>query len=115
MSFDYAKIATTAARLIENFGADIVIKTPTQSGDEWAPTVTYTETDAIGVQLGYSGRDLLNSSIEIGDVRFLISGVETIAVGDLITDTNGVDWHAVNVETVNPAGLPIIHTVQARK
>jgi hypothetical protein len=115
VSFDYSKVSATASRLIASFGAAITIKSPVKSGDDWQPTVTYSESAAIGVRLNYSGRDLINSSVEIGDSQFLIAGTSNVSIGDSIVDCDNREWHVVNVKTINPAGTPVMHSAQARR
>lgn len=104
MTFNYARSRATAERLIARFGTTATLRQITNSGTEWAPTQTETDTtitvvdlerevrDAAGTLTGQSKRTLYVSTaagvtpekddkIVIGGTEHEIAEVRTLAPG----------------------------------
>jgi hypothetical protein len=119
-SFDYAKTAETATRLLARFGrsapltrtAEGVYDTESGSTDEGSTTVY----PAFGAKFDYEQREIDGTTILQGDARIYIS--PSLAVipeaGDTITFGSEV-WQVVRSRPLEPAGAVVLHDVQVRK
>lgn len=122
MSFNYARTANTASRLLANFGADAtVIK---QTAGDYAPetgqaSITSTNYTAKAVLLNYTEKEtgeLLSAGtlIEKTDKKIILERFDAVPdVDDLIT-FNSVTYRIVNVKTLSPSGYIVIHECRVR-
>lgn len=63
----------------------------------------------------YAAKEIDGTLIQRGDCKLLLPGVAPKPlVGDTIT-LGGTVWHLVNVATEQPAGIPILYTIQVRR
>lgn len=117
-SFDYASLKSTAERLISTFGQDAEIKSPgSTTGDAWAPSRIKSDPVAIKlVNIDAVRRDQEGTLIKVEELEVLIStsaGV-TPTTEDLIK--LGSKWHKVlSVNTLNPGGTALLHTVMLER
>lgn len=118
MAFDYAKIATTAARLLNNFGQTVSVTRTT--GAAFDPiTGTYTAgTEAVyspkGVLRKYPDAVIDGTRIETNDRELILDNTIKPALSDEIT-LQGEKWTVINVASVDPAGVPLVYFCQVRK
>lgn len=123
MSFDYAKSAATASRLIERFGRTIQhVKVAEGTYDTETSTVTNPETltDVKACDFDFedkSGGQVYQSDslVQIGDRYCLVApGITAIDTSDKL-DIDGVRWNIINVKRLSPAGVSVLWTVHIRK
>ena len=120
-AIDYTSIAANALSAIQDAGAAVVVTRTTEGALDPATgttaAATVTTATGYGVQTQYNARDIDGTIIKRGDMRLLIasSGL-TIEpdVGDTAT-IDSVVWNVVNVESVSPAGTPVLFICQVRR
>jgi len=116
----YSEMAEMATELITEFGTDVVI---TRETDEVINPVTgeveveaeSTEYIAQGVKKKYPENLIDGTRITSSDRQLII---EASVVEPLITDKitiNSQDWPIVEIESVNPAGTPLIYILRVRR
>lgn len=119
MSFDYARAAGTAERLVRKFGAQGVIRRETPgagpSYDPGPPTIT--DHPAHIVLTDYSNREIDGQRILSTDRKALVEpaiGIEP-TVSDLLVTADGATLTIVNVDLLRPATTTVLYTLQVRK
>lgn len=117
-TFDYAKMAATAARLLEKFGSTVTVKRETGgSVDPVSGVVTsgsQTTYSPNGVLTKFPDNLIDGTRIQASDRKLILD--DTIA--PLLTDKvtiQGEDWTLQEIMTVNPAGTAIIYECVARR
>lgn len=112
----YQRAAATARRLLDKFGASGVVKRASAVGYDPATGGTG---DGESVQactaavVSYDAKEIDGTNIRAGDARVLIAPTATPIAGDVI-EVAGRRLVVINVNTVAPAGLVVLHDVQAR-
>lgn len=127
MTFNYARSATTAQRLIAKFGADATLVQVSRGADAWTPTITETTTTIKAVDLNREVRDA--AGMLTGQTRRTLyistsAGVtpakgDKVAVGtakaayDALTTAQkaAAASEIVAVRTLAPAGTVVLHEV----
>jgi hypothetical protein len=117
MSF-YAKMATVAKDLLEDFGQAVTITRVTGSTRDpvTGATTAGTSTDYTpnGVLKAYKSNLIDGSRILTTDRELTLDDT----IEPLITDTitvGGESWTPISVGSNNPAGTPLIYAVQVRR
>lgn len=116
MSFDYAKTAATATRLLQRFGAAATLKRETVG--EYDPAtgttpVTTTSLATTAAVFAYDAKYIDGTLILQGDQRaFLIPSV-TPKQGDKLA-WQGADYTVVAVKPLAPAGVVALYEAQIR-
>lgn len=119
-SFDYAKSAATADRLLKKFGQTGAIRRTSSSGgsNPWAPESTTTVDHpctlaVLPINLQDAGKDVGGTLIKASDKRILVS-VEGLTITPTTTDhvvtSDGV-YTIVKNSTLSPAGIPVVHDI----
>lgn len=116
MSFDYARAAATASRLLERFGAVATLKrrgdaTYDPATGTTAPTVT--PVDTVAVVFDYDARQIDGTLIRQGDRRAYMDAAVAPRQGDALA-WQGVDLTVVAVRPLSPAGTPVLFEAQLR-
>jgi hypothetical protein len=115
MSFNYAKSALTARKLLANFGQSMTLTKEVYNIDTGLLTSATTTTDK-GVIFPYSQGvvSMSNGLIKSSDKLIYIN----ISVVPVPTDriTVGTDVYSiVSVEALEPAGVNVLYTMQVRE
>lgn len=111
---DHAWAMELATKVISEHGRPMLLRTFTQSGDPWSPSLTPVDTQIIGVQTGWTRSDRDQFLIETGDIGILIdSSVEPSTAGRIVD--GGVDYSIIDFATVAPGEQAIFYKVQARR
>jgi hypothetical protein len=118
MSFDYAKMAATASRLIDKFGAEVVIaRTTGGSTDPVTGVVTSGSTTTYRPKgLFQKVADALVDGTRIKHSDRMLILDDTVE--PLMTDRpsfQGSTWTPIEILPKNPAGTPICYFVVMRK
>ena len=119
MTFNYAKTAATATRLLERFGQAVTL---TRYGDAAYDPATGTTVPsetvypATGAKLDYAQRDIDGTLIKVGDCRVYLAPnlAVTPQTGDTITIGAEV-WKVVTSRPLAPAGTVVLHDAQVRR
>ena len=118
MAFDYAKMATTAARLLEKFGQTIsVIRTTGETIDPITGAIVAgsdTTYSPKGLLRKYPNEVIDGTRIETGDRELIVDNTVEPALSDKVT-VQGEQWTVVNVASINPAGTAVVYFCQVRK
>lgn len=119
MSFDYAKTAATATRLLQRFGQSATLKRET--GTRYDPATgamvaVAAECPCIAAVLDYTARDIDGTLIQQGDKRVLIGPYINLTpqAGDVIELSTGASVTVIAVTTTAPAGRAVLFDAQCR-
>jgi hypothetical protein len=116
MAIDYARMRSTAIRLITENGRDITIRQKDESNfDSVAGTVdvSYIDTAAMAVFVTITEANKPNNIVQDGD-QWLFS-TEEVNKDDLIVDSaDGTSWQAVYVDEKFPGPMKLVWRVQVR-
>jgi len=110
--YDYAPISITAKRLIDKFGRDVSLITQTQSGTDYAPTITEITTIIKAVITTFNTKEIDGTLIQASDKKILT--YDKIKPEQIIS-IDGQRLSIVNVDTVAPGDTKIIYKGQLRK
>ncbi len=118
MSFNYAKTAATADRLIGRFGASATFQQITVGAyDPNTGTAgnTVTSVPVQAVVLPYGQRFIDGATILQGDLQAFLSvvGVSVPKAGDQLL-WQGKTYQIISVKDTAPAGLSVIYELQVR-
>lgn len=112
VSFNYAKSAATADRLIKKFGQTGAIRRTVMGGDPWDPEPVETDYPCTFVVTEFSLRERESTLIEMNDKRVLVSveGLNLPALPDdpksenviTVADKVVVDATAYEIKRVDP-------------
>lgn len=114
VSFNYAKSAATADRLIKKFGQTGAIRRTTTTGDPWDPVVTETDYACTLVVTEYTLRERESSLIGTTDKRVLIS-TKDLSIEPTEQDrvvVGGIAHEIVRVDPLNPGGTVVMWEAQ---
>jgi hypothetical protein len=116
----YGELAQAAVDLLDELG-QLVLVTRAGAGDGYNPDTGFTEEggeqvwSASGVEFQYNQREVDGSLIQSGDRRVLIAPSlgTTPQSGDVIT-LGATRLEVVESRPLQPAGVVVLHEVQAR-
>jgi hypothetical protein len=109
MTFNYARAKATAERLIANFGQTATLRQISKGGDEWAPSLTETDTSVTVVDLNREVRDAAGTLTGQTKRTLYVStaaGV-TPAKGDKVV-IGGTEHEIDVVRTLAPGGTTLM-------
>lgn len=112
MTFDYARAAQTAQRLITRFGQTATLRQVSKGGDDWAPSLTETDTSVTVVDLNREVRDATGTLTGQTKRTLYVStsaGV-TPAKGDKVV-IGGTEHEIEAVRTLSPGGTTVMWEV----
>lgn len=115
----YSSPAAAAVRLLTKFGRPVtLIKTTTGEYDPATGTVSQSTSSfpAVAADFAYELRDIDGTTIQRGDKRMLMAPdvAQAPANGDVV-QVGGESWSVISVDTLAPAGEPVLYTLQVRK
>lgn len=119
MTFDYAKAAATALRLLEQFGQTVTRNASTAGTYDpatGASVVTDTSSSRTGVLLDYSGKGEMyaNGNLVIqGDKKLLLDGSGTAEMTDSYV-IGSTEYSVVSIKELNPGGTVVMFEIHAR-
>lgn len=119
MSFDYAKSAQTARRLLAKFGkpmtftlADTVEDGPPGVGGNVVPGRSIT---GQGVKLNYQNSEIDGALIQSGDAKIILEATGEPPENGMTTTIDGNEWRVMDFMPLAPADTVVIHTLQVRR
>lgn len=123
MTFNYARAAETALRLLTTFGQSVTMTRTVVGG--YDPNTGVTSPDQVttatvkAALLPYSNGDKLAAGgmVKAGDCKAYIAPGAAFAPDALttLTDSAGVVWQLESVETLAPAGVAVLYTANATR
>lgn len=117
MSF-YSDMAATALELLAEFGTSITLKRSTGSSIDPTTGATTAGTDTSVITTGmlkkYPDSMIDGTRIQSGDKELILSSEQVPTTTDkpLI---DGENWTVVKIDTVSPAGIPLVYFCQVRR
>ena len=121
MTFDYARPAATAKRLLTRFGQVVTVKRVTPGGYDPATGATTADVtngySCSGAVMNYASRDIDGTLVQRGDVRVLLAPPDAAfepKPGDTVTLADATVLTVINAQATKPAGSPVLYEVQAR-
>jgi uncharacterized protein with GYD domain len=119
MTFDYAKAAATALRLLEQFGQTVTRNASTAGTYDpatGASVVTDTSSSRTGVLLDYSGKGEMyaNGNLVIqGDKKLLLDGSGAVEMTDSYV-VGSTEYSVVSIKELNPGGTVVMFEIHVR-
>ncbi|URA07001.1 virion structural protein [Xanthomonas phage Elanor] len=119
-SFDYASLKADVDELLAEFGQDCMLRrlgAPVVV-DPVEGTVTGgapLEFPVIGVVTDYADKLVDGETIRRGDRLVYIQATERPQIGDVFVEANGTTWSVVDYDAVDPAGTPVLFSLQLRR
>jgi hypothetical protein len=117
MSF-YSDMAAVANDLLAEFGQTITLRRTTPGTfDKTAETETgetTAEITATGIQKNYA-QGLIDGSRILSSDKLIILDDDQVPVMTDKIKVGAVYWNIVDIKPVEPAGVPLVYFVQARK
>jgi hypothetical protein len=117
MSF-YADIAATALELLDEFGVTVILKREAGgsvnpiTGQEFAGVDASVTTT--GIIKSYKDEAVDGTRVLSSDRELVLSNEEAPSLSDRIL-INNQNWSVVNINTLSPAGVPIVYFCQVRR
>lgn len=124
MTFNYAKSAATAQKLLANFGKDVTVRRQTAGAyDPATSSATITNVDVIAKgalfdysRMQYGQNTAVGTLIQTGDKRLLLSPLnftsDPVATDLIIAD--GFTWTIIDIKILRPAGVTVMYDIQIR-
>lgn len=115
----YSSLAGTANKLLGKFGQSVTLRrrvvtyTPATGGT----STTTTDTTVNVVVDSYRAERVDGTLVRSTDRRVVVAATGLASAPDAATDVliiGGVEHRIVSVEPVDPAGTPVVYTVQVR-
>jgi hypothetical protein len=119
MSFDYAKSASTATRLLTQFGQAVTRNASTAGAYDpaaGAATVTDVSSSRTGALLNYSGKGEIYANgnlVILGDRKLLLDGYGPVEMTDSYV-VGTTEYSVVSIKELNPAGTIVMYEIHAR-
>lgn len=116
---DYVALASTAARLISEFGRSVTLRQTarTPGATPWNPSETATDYSITAVGEDVRTDQLDGTTVQAGDRRytFAASGLAVTPEPDDEIVDDSIVWKIVAVEELKPGATSIIYRVVARR
>lgn len=119
-TFDYVGLKDEVDALLAEFGQDCILRRT--SGpvivDPVNGTVTgsgCTELTVVGVITDYEDKMIDGEAILRGDRLMYIQATMRPQRGDTVLEANGTEWAVVDFGSVDPAGTPVVFSLQLRR
>ncbi len=119
-TFDYVGLKADVDALLAEFGQDCILRrvggpvtvdpvegTVTGGGNQDFPVV--------GVITDYTDKQIDGEVILRGDRIVYIQATERPMRGDTFVEANGTTWAVVDFDSVDPAGTPVVFSLQLRR
>lgn len=119
MTFNYAKSAASALRLLTKFGADVTRRsytTGTYDPATGGASVTTADTTRKGAFFDFDGgaQYVRGQLVQGGDKQLLLDASATVELQDHFIDAAGVEWTIVSLGSVAPAGTVVLYDIHVR-
>jgi hypothetical protein len=110
--FNYTNLSLTATRLVNRFGKTIKKRTIVNSGSDFNPTQTVTDTDIDGVIVAYGLNEIDGSLILTTDKKLLTTSL--LELDDRVVDDDIV-YSIVSINQIQPSDTTLLYKVQLRR
>lgn len=113
MKFDYAPIKAVADSLISQFGKPATLIRQEQTGPDFDPVITETETEITLVETDYSLTNRNESLVQAGDKLWIVQAAAAPTMADKI-ELDGQRFNMVDIQPLAPGPVLLMFEVQAR-
>lgn len=104
---------TKAVSLINRLGRSVLIRTYTQGGTSYDPTLTPTDTPAVAAVFNFKSEEIDGTVIKRDDKLFLIGAISTVTQKDKIVD-DSKEYTIISLEKIGPGDEEFYYRVQGR-
>lgn len=119
-TFDYAGLKATVDELLAEFGQDCILR---RTGapvvvDPVEGTVTGgapQDFPVVGVVTDYEDKMIDGEVILRGDRIVYVQATERPQRGDTFVEADGTTWAVMDFDSVDPAGIPVVFSLQLRR
>lgn len=107
---------TRIPKLINRLGRDILIRSFVNTGSDFDPVLTPTDTPAIGAFFDYDASETDGTTIQKDDVLILVGAPDVVTKQDKIVDAAkpSQELNIISVESVGPGDKNFYYRIQAR-
>lgn len=119
MAKNWAPLAATALRLVQNNGRSMTVRESTSNTDAtrpWEAILASVDTAVTGVESQFKASQVDGDTIRSGDTRFIIDGLSLTTepkAGWLIID-GGIQWRVVSAKRVKPGDTDLLYIFHVR-
>jgi len=113
-AFDYSRLKLTAVRLIERFGAPMVLVTSVNSGSLRNPVKAELEEDCVGVLARYASHLIDGTDILSQDRKIIMAADQVEPKVDDKVRVGGKTYSVINVNKIDPGSIVLVYELQAR-
>ena len=110
---DHSDFVALATEMIKEDGRMITIVSLTNSGDDFNPTRSETNTQVMAVQVGFKNNEVNGETVLKSDLKYLIDSAVPIEIDNVIKD-KGRQYSVVDFDLIGPGDQDILYKVQAR-
>lgn len=113
----YEDAAATTTRMLREFGRTMFIERTSGTANPVASRLLDEETETlqtVGVRTSLTRNYVATSDVFDGDKLIVLDASQTPQLGDRIAD-GAEKWLIVQVDEINPAGVPVAYKVRVRK
>lgn len=120
MSFNYAKSAATAKRLLlTKFGRPLTLSLP-DTVEDGPPGVGGTvvpgrSITGQGVKLSYNNSEIDGTLIQAGDAKIILEATTEPPANGMRITIDGSEWRVMDFMPLAPADIVVIYTLQVRR
>jgi hypothetical protein len=108
-----ASFVTRIAALIDREGRPVTVRAFVNSGSNFDPTRTPTDTPATAAVFDFEASEVDGSIIQANDKDINLSSTVPVDLQSVIID-NGIEYTLINVEEVGPGGDVLMYIAQGR-
>ena len=117
-SYDYAKLAARALRLLTKYGAPVTrmayaLGTYNPATSMATPSVTNTTRTGLLLDFGAGQTTERGTLIQGGDKRLLLDPTAGVTLGDAFV-CNGTQYMVVSIGEINPAGTVVLYDIHLK-
>lgn len=116
---NYKALRKEVTGLLKEFGQKFrLIRQQNISSDPVTGTVTgsgQTSFTLVGVILTYAANLVDGEVIRVDDRLAYVQADVRPELGDVLIDNTGQEWNVVNYDSVEPAGVSVLYTLQLRR
>ncbi len=99
--------------LVSRLGRAVTVRTFVNSGSDFDPTRTPTDTPATAAVFDFDASEVDGSIIQANDKEFVLSSTVAIDKQAVIID-NSIEYTLINIEEVGPGGDVLMYIAQGR-
>lgn len=108
----YNNLQATSSRLIDKFGKNVTLRTQTNSGTSYEPTITNSDATIRAVITSFKMGQIDGTLVRADDKQLITAS--TVAVDQKIID-GMIEYSIISVDEIKPADTALIYKAVLRK